>query len=275
MFTLHLWGVVPRYKYYGTGWVYPLSQWLVMEHVKEYDDNCKAIRFGNSKVLVDRYYILRLVWLFFLSIRYWIIREPILFAVINFTVFINFLQDHNRWLLFIYLLCIQLSRFMFFMGSEYERFNYKRWLNEWIFMGTKVNYYFEFLGPNPYQSGPFIPRSGVIFKYTWTNLNLAWFYNTRYEQSNPGFEWFEDPVEIKNGNRSFRYVKLSAIYDYWATKAFRRYEHRFHMDIWYDHEFSELRWWWGMRLYKDIQKFVKCNQMFWLAILILIIYIEL
>lgn len=53
---------------------------------------------------VDLYYFLRLIFMFFIFIRYWIIREPYFFAAVNTVIIISYLSENNLFFMYVYLI---------------------------------------------------------------------------------------------------------------------------------------------------------------------------
>ena len=86
-------------------------------------------RFNNE---VDRFFFGLYLFLPFFALRYFILKEPFLFFILNINFFYFYLQDFNIFITYLYFFILHLSRFMFYLSDE--SFKYKDYQSVWLFL---------------------------------------------------------------------------------------------------------------------------------------------
>lgn len=218
----------------------------------------------------DRFHFFKYFFSFFIAVRYFIIREPYIFSVIHLLVFINYLQDYNVSLLFTYLFIIQMSRLIFFMGPNVERFRFTTWNKTFIQVLAQIpsasdslSYQCMTVPSLRYLKCNLDIDSELLLKFTKNNINLIMYFTFR-RQITP--EAGDDPVEY--------YHKLSRLYDEVDYGVgFNKLNYSIENSYFISNNIPEL---YGhiSNLIIDSQRFVKKNQGFWLATFIFYIYFE-
>jgi hypothetical protein len=85
------------------------------------------LSFNNSN---DRFFFGLFFFLPFFALRYFIIKEPFLFFILNINFFYFYLQDFNIFITYLYFFILHLSRFMFYLSDE--SFKYKDYQSVWF-----------------------------------------------------------------------------------------------------------------------------------------------
>lgn len=226
---------------------------LYLSYLHEYPEYNFSYNHNKER---DRYLLIfRPIFLSITAIRYFIIREPLLFVVIHIFIIVNYLQDYNIILLYIYLLILHVSRFLFFMSEDHDRFKMSKWRASFYTVSvTAAELGFTHL--NPYLS--YNPK--LIEKFTWNNMSLILYYSLR---------------EILRWDLILRRIKLKLSDMHLALPGyyFQRSWHFFHIQSGITTVLDNLGGY-IPHIYQDCQKFVKRNQAFWLAFFILVIYFE-
>lgn len=207
-----------------------------------------------------RFYFFSLFFLIPITIRYFIIREPYFFAILHSFIIINYLQDFNLYYLFIYLFIIQITRFIFYMGPNEERFRFKRWqescihIISWMSDESYSGIYGCFI-----QNLKYDPK--LLLKFTKNNMSLIMHIALRHQISrirdDPSERYYMKlsklDIETKSWNSSFsNYLKVHSFVDHWFYNLCNFIP----------------------EIYFDSQKFVKKNQLFWLSVYVFFIYFE-
>lgn len=206
----------------------------------------------------DRYLLIfQPIFISLITIRYFIIREPLLFLVIHLFVIVNYLQDLNVILLYLYILILHVSRFLYFMSEEYERFKIKKWRTSFFTLIVTAPT-FGFLELN-HLNPNLIYDPKLIQKFTLNNMNLMLYFSLRdvshrFKINIRKIKLSE--IDLQLPRYYFRKIWYSSTLDYTITNTLYNY-------CWYIPD-----------IYQDCQKFVKRNQGFWLAFFILIIFFE-
>lgn len=212
----------------------------------------------NANKERTRYYFFRLFFLIPISIRYFIIREPYFFAVLHSLVFINYLRDLNLYYLFIYLFIIQITRFIFYMSADEERFRFKIWSTGLAIVYTRMCLETSGLTHlNPDLE--YDPK--LMLKFTKNNMSLIMYFCFKQQLGRGTYI----PPRY--------YIPLSWLPGevYYFPSRTQRYFRKVVLvvDHWFCHLYDYIP-----EIYNDCQKFVKRNQLFWLSIFIFIIYFE-
>lgn len=221
-----------------------------LNYTYKISENCNKER--------DRYLLVfKPIFLLLTAIRYFITREPLLFMVIHLLVIVNYLQDYNLFLLYVYLLILHISRFLYFISEEYERFKMSKWRKCFFFLTTTAHNFgfpeLAHLNPN------LVYDPKLIQKFTWNNMSLMLYFSLR---------------EILRASYiKIHKIKLSEIDLVLPAYYFRKSWYMLTLGAGIDTILYNLCWY-IPHIYNDCQKFVKRNQMFWFAFFILFIYFE-
>lgn len=225
-------------------------------------ENPEAKLSENLNKERDRFFFLKPIFLFLIALRYFILREPLLFTVIHVLIFVNYLQDFNLTLLFLYLLILHLSRFIFFMGPDYERFRAKRWLNAYVDLINQMpRYKYDFFELSHLNTDTYVTYDLKIMpKFTLKNINLMMYFALKKQLS-----------EVSR----MRLVKskLSELYDEVKAYDWIILNYQFTIPYIISNKFYNFCWY-IPQIFDDCQRFVKKNQFFWLAFFVLILYFE-
>lgn len=206
----------------------------------------------------DRYLLIfQPLFLILISVRYFIIREPLLFLVIHLFVIVNYLQDLNLMLLYLYILILHISRFLYFMSEEYERFKIKKWRASFftLIVTAPCFGFSELSHLNPNLT--YDPK--LIQKFTLNNMNLMLYFSLRDISHNINVNIYKiklAEIDLELPGYYFRNLWYSSTLDYTIMNTLYNY------------------CWYIPHIYQDCQKFVKRNQGFWLATIILLIFFE-
>lgn len=216
----------------------------------------------------DRFHFFKHFFSFFISIRYFIIREPYLFSMLHILVFTNYLQDYSLSLLFVYLFIIQISRFVFFMGPNVERFRFVTWNNTFTGLLMELPFYFRYeLRHRPelqHLKSNINIDPELLLNFTKNNINLMMYFALRYQVTI--HTDIDEPLE--------RYHKLSELYnEVEYGYGFSRFSYMLSSSAMLSHRITEF-YEHIPNLIIDSQRFVKKNQGFWLASFIFYIYFE-
>jgi hypothetical protein len=87
------------------------------------------LSFNN---IIDRFFFGLYLFLPFFALRYFILKEPFLFFILNINFFYFYLQDFNIFITYLYFFILHLSRFMFYLSDE--SFKYKDYQSVWLFL---------------------------------------------------------------------------------------------------------------------------------------------
>lgn len=210
----------------------------------------------------DRFFLLKPIFLFLISVRYFILREPLFFSAIHILVFINYLQDFNLTLLFMYLLLLQISRLLFFMGPDYERFRTKRWIESFFYLTARMSLFSDGFPQLKHLNSNITYDSKIIPKFTINNINLMMYFALRKQLS--------EGLGIELNKKE---TQLSRLLERWQSYDWTIFKYSLSLPYVIDNWFYNFCWY-IPQIYQDCQRFVNKNQFFWLALFGLILYFE-
>ena len=204
---------------------------------------------GATPRLRDRFYFFKPILQFFILIRYLIIREPMLYIGIHLLIVLDFLFDKNPIYTYIYLIIINLSRFIFFLAEE--RFNQKDYFRHW--QVALHSLYGNFPPSRRVLNLQYVNTNKKIFSLTKNNLDFAYFFCSRY---------YMDTVDYMY----LRQVKFKLLPKWALIHGAIQNAHGYGLSL------LEKYWYLYPKLVNDTQKFVPTNQCFWLGFFLLVIY---